>query len=102
MAEPTQFALTHKELIELIIKSSNIHEGRWMLSVTFGFAPGNFGPSPDQLNPGTVVAISQIGIQRELPEMLIPPGLMVDAAIVNPAPKRERQTAQKPRKESKS
>lgn len=102
MAEPTQFALTHKELVELIIKNSNIHEGRWMLSVTFGFAPGNFGLSPEQLNPGTVVAISQIGIQRELPEMLIPPGLMVDAAIVNPTPKRERQTAQKPRKEAKS
>lgn len=87
MAEPTQFALTHKELVELIIKSANIHEGRWMLSVTFGFAPGNFGPSQEQLSPGTVVAINQIGIQRELQDMPIPPGLVVDAAVVNPPPK---------------
>ena len=101
MAEPTQFTLTHRELVELIIKSANVHEGRWVLSVTFGFVPGNFGPSQDQVSPGTIVAVNQVGIQRELPEMMMPPGLTVDAALVNPAPKGEKPAVQRPRKEAK-
>jgi hypothetical protein len=87
MPNPTQFALTHQELVALIIKNAGIHEGRWMLSITFGYAPGNFGPTQDQMVPGTVVAISQIGIQREVMEGIAPAGLTVDAAAVNPAPK---------------
>lgn len=102
MPEPTQFTLTHKELTELIIKHANVHEGRWMLNLTLSFALGNFGPSEDQLSPGTVVAVSQIGIQRETPEMVVPPNLMVDAAAVNPLRKREGQPAEKPVKRRKA
>ncbi len=101
MAEPTHFALTHRELLQLIIKNADVHEGRWILSVTFAFAPGNFGPSEDQLSPGTVVAVNQIGIQREAPEMSAPPGLVLDAAIVNPAPKQQDLQSQRLRKRAK-
>ena len=58
-----------------------------MLSIGFGFAPGNFGPTPDQIDPGVVVAINQISIVREQPEASAPVGLVVDAAVVNPGPK---------------
>jgi hypothetical protein len=101
MASPTQYSLTYKELIELIIKSSDVHEGRWMLSIGFGFAPGNFGPTPDQMSPGVVVAINQISIVREQPEASAPVGLVVDAAVVNPAPKVAGQVAQPRRKVSR-
>ena len=103
MASPTQYSLTHKELIELIIKSSDVHEGRWMLSIGFGFAPGNFGPTSDQMSPGVVVAINQISIVREQPEGgSAPAGLVVDAAVVNPPPpKGEGQAAQPRRKASR-
>jgi hypothetical protein len=55
MAEPTQFMLTHKQLVELIVKDAGLHDGHWMLSINFGLAPGNFGPNEDTLSPGAVV-----------------------------------------------
>jgi hypothetical protein len=82
MAEANNYTVTHKELVELIIKHAGIHDGKWVLSATLGFAPGNFGPSPDQLSPGTVVAIQQIGIVRA--EAATPQEIQVDAAAVNP------------------
>jgi hypothetical protein len=82
MAEPTQYALSHKELVELVIKHTGIHEGRWMLGVTFGFAPGNFGSTPDQLSPGVAVVVSQVLIQRAPPDAAN--GFVVDAAEINP------------------
>ncbi len=92
MATPTQFMLTNKQLITLLIKDADIHEGRWILSVSFGFGPGNFGPTPETTNPGVVVAVNQIGIQRESTDgPPLPDGMAVDAAEVNPVPKRDTQ-----------
>lgn len=91
MPEPSQFTFTHRELVELMLKKANVHEGTWMLSVTFGFAAINGGPSPDQAAPAAVAAVQAIGIQRAVPDS--PPGLLVDAAEVNPAaakPKRKK------------
>ena len=85
MPEANQYTIKHRELVELIIKQCDVHEGKWMLVVGFGFAPGNFGPSNDQMSPGTVVAVNQIGITRG--EAGTPPELLVDAAEVNPLPK---------------
>ena len=82
MAEANQYTVTHKELVELIIKQAGVHEGKWYLMASLGFAPGNYGPTPDQLCPGTVVAIQQLGISRA--EEATPPEIQVDAAVVNP------------------
>ena len=101
MAEPTQFLLTHRHLVELIIKDAGVHDGRWMLAVSFGLAPGNFGPSEDQLSPGAVVAINQIGIQRLVGDAAAPSSLVVDAALVNPARQAEKGV-HKRRKEPQS
>jgi|SRR5271163_852107 len=80
MPEPNQYTVKPRELVELIIKASGIKEGRWFLFANFGFAPGNFGPNPAQMAPGAAVIIQGIGIQREQPEALMPPEVVVDAA----------------------
>lgn len=87
MAEATQFVFTHKEIITLMVKEKGIHEGRWMLLVNYGMSPGNFGPSPNEISPGMIVAITGLGIQKEPPgQPPASPALVVDAAEVNPAP----------------
>lgn len=85
MPEPTQYSLTHQELLALIIKSANIHEGQWMLSVNFNFTAANIGSGPDDALPSALVQVSHIAIQKAKPDT--PPALMMDAAEVNPAPK---------------
>ena len=90
MATPTQFSFTHKEIVELIIKHANIHEGRCALSLGFGFSPGIFGPNEEQSGPGVAIVVNQILIQREQPGF--PPAaksIVVDAALVNPAPSKK-------------
>jgi hypothetical protein len=71
-----------------------------MLSLTFGFAPGNFGPNPDQMSPGVAVIVSQIMIQRAPPEA--PDSLSVNAAEINPAPKIDQQAPRRRGKEAQN
>lgn len=86
MPEANQFTWTHKELVTLLVKAADIHEGRWWLMMNFGMGAGNFGPSEEQVGPGAFVAVTAVGIQRETSEAKAPSGLVVDAAEVNPAP----------------
>jgi hypothetical protein len=87
MADVNQYTITNKELVELIIKQAGVHEGKWSLMVNIGLAPGNFGPSPDQVAPGAAVIFQQAGIQRA--DANAPTEMLVDAAIVNPKPKKK-------------
>lgn len=69
MPEITQVQYGHRELVELILRDRQITEGHWFLSVNFGFVAGNFGDGPgnakpENLNPGAIVMIGGIGIQR--------------------------------------
>jgi hypothetical protein len=82
MPEVNQIFFSNKELLELLIRKADVHEGKWVLAVNFGFSAGNFGPAADQLSPGGVVAMMQAGIQRAVPET--PDGMSIDAAVVNP------------------
>src|SRR5690348_4512243 len=82
MPEVNQYFFAHKELVELMIKKANIHEGKWMMVVNFAFAAVNGGPSPDEVVPTSVTGVQRIGIQQAQPDS--PPGLVVDAADVNP------------------
>ena len=83
MPETSQVTFAHKEVLELLIKRANIHEGKWMLSVTFAFSGANIGPTPDQVIPAAVVGIQSLGIQKAQPDS--PDSLVLDAAIINPA-----------------
>src|ERR1043166_6665871 len=83
MPEANQYMFSHKELVELMIKKAGLHEGKWMLSVTFGFGAMNGGPAPDQQMPTGVVGVQTVGLQRAQPES--PENMTLDAAVVNPA-----------------
>jgi hypothetical protein len=91
MAEPTEIMFNHKELVELMIKKQNIHEGIWMVSVKFGMQATNFGVAPDgsDILPTAMLPVMAIGIHRA-DKMN---NIAVDAALVNPAPKTEEQRA---------
>jgi hypothetical protein len=82
MPEVNQYMFTHKELLEMLIKQAGVHEGKWTILANFGFSAGNVGPSPEELSPGAVVAVLQMGIQRASPDT--PEAMTVDAAVVNP------------------
>lgn len=86
MPEIDELSLSHKELMEVLIKHSNIHEGVWALSIAFGIGIGNFGPDIDNAHPGVTVTVNQIGLKRVPPgQRLDEPGAVVtDAAIINP------------------
>lgn len=87
MPDVNQYTVGPKELVELIIKASGIHEGRWALMANLGMGVGNFGPTPDDVAPGVVVSIQSVGITRETAAAPQPPSITVDAAEVNPQPK---------------
>jgi hypothetical protein len=82
MPQVNQYMFTHKELLVMLIKQAGLHDGKWMIAANLGFSPGNFGPSPDQMSPGAIMAILQIGIQRAMEET--PDQMILDAAVVNP------------------
>ena len=82
MPEASQFIISHKELTELLIKHSDVHEGKWLLWVGFGLTAGNFGPNASEAVPGAIVGVAQIGIQRA--DGNTPNEMTVDAAVVNP------------------
>lgn len=82
MPEINQYSLNNKELLELIIKQTNVHEGKWVLMANFGIAAGNYGPSIDQMSPGVAIGLNKVGIQRADPKT--PNEVTLDAAVVNP------------------
>ena len=82
MPEVNQYMFAHKELLEMLVKQAGVHEGKWTISINFGFSAGIIGPSPEELSPGAVVAIQQIGIQRASPDA--PEAITIDAAAINP------------------
>lgn len=95
---PESRKLTHRELLLLLVKHWDLHEGLWMLQVHFTFAAGNVGGSLADVIPSGIVGVSNVGLVRVTkPE---PEALVIDAAAVNPAPKasttRPKATAKKP------
>jgi len=84
MPEINQLFFSHKEIIEMLLKKANIHEGRWMLSVNFGLGAGNFGTVPEQIAPGAIVTVLGVGLQRAAADT--PQVITLDASVVNPAP----------------
>jgi hypothetical protein len=81
MPEVNQYVFSHRELLELLVRKADVQEGRWVLLANFGFSAGNFGPSPNQMAPGAIVAVTQMGIQRAQPDT--PEEMTIDAAAIN-------------------
>lgn len=82
MPDVNQFSFTHRELLTLLIKAADLHEGKWMMLITFGFTAGNFGPDEKSVMPGAIIAVQHVGLQRATPDS--PTSIVVDAAEVNP------------------
>ena len=104
MAEATQFMFKHEEVVAALIKAQGIHEGIWMLSVTFGFAAANIGSgdSRTDLNPSAVVPVTGIGIRLIGSEHENSnSNLAVDAAKVNPAADKSAKPTRPMQKEDK-
>lgn len=83
MPETNHIFFSHKELLELLLKKADVHDGKWMLAANFGFAAGNYGPTQDQISPAAIVTILKLGIVRATDD--VPESAVLDAALVNPA-----------------
>ena len=82
MAEPTQIAFNHKEVVEALLRKENIHEGIWGIFIKFGITGANIGATPTDIMPAAIVPVLQIGLQKFDEEN----NIAVDAAKVNPKP----------------
>jgi hypothetical protein len=78
-----QLFITHLELAEMLVKKNGIHEGIWSVVIEFQMAAVLAGP-PDHYLPSGMIGVSRVGIQKA-PAVN---NLSVDAAIVNPRPKK--------------
>lgn len=86
MPDVNTLSFSYAELITMMLKTADIHDGLWTLNTQFSFLAGNIGQTPAAVNPTVVVTITGIGIQRVTEAM--PPGgsnIIVDASKVNPA-----------------
>jgi hypothetical protein len=83
MPDVNQYNFKYKEVVEALIKSAGVHEGKWQLLVQFGIAAANMGPTPSEVVPGAAVLITSVGLTRATSES--PESLVADAAIVNPS-----------------
>jgi hypothetical protein len=75
------------EVTEILIKHQGLHEGLYNLSLQFQIAVGAVGPSPELITPGAMLGVSRIGLAKTEKEKANPQ--TVDAAEVNPAPKKK-------------
>lgn len=82
MAEITQLEYKNKDLIVLMLKDQDIHEGNWVLQAKFSFTAMNIGQLEDgsDASPAGIVAATGFAIVR-VPEPL---PFSVNAAEVNP------------------
>jgi hypothetical protein len=74
----------YREVAEALVKQAGLHEGKWQVIMTFGLGAANMGPTEAEVVPGAAVAVTNIGLQKAMEGS--PPALVVDAAVVNPAP----------------
>ena len=87
MPDVNTISFSHKELAEILIRQSDIHEGFWGIYLEFALSAANITIAPGRdVTPAAVVPVVKIGLQR-FPEAN---NLTVDAAIINPAAKIEK------------
>ena len=82
MPEINLYSFKYQEVLEALIKKAGLHEGKWQITMTFGLAAANMGPSPAEVVPGAAVAVQSIGLIRATAES--PEALVGDAAVINP------------------
>ncbi len=88
MTDISNYTFDLKEVTELLVKAAGLHEGLWMLNVGMNFTAGNFQSASDAALPGSMVSLSNLGLSKVEPSAS-PANLTVDAAVVNPKPKKK-------------
>jgi hypothetical protein len=83
MPEANQYIFKLREILELLIKKADLHDGKWQLGFTYGLTALNAGPSPEQIVPGAIIGIMNVVLTKALDNS--PEALVADAAVVNPA-----------------
>ena len=86
MADPTQYSFSFAEVMQLLLKSANVHEGRWVIGIEFNVLVGPMGVKPDEAYPGAMIAANKIIISAA-GDAPTPPNLTFDATELNPASK---------------
>lgn len=69
-----------EEVLELLIKKKNIHEGYFSLGLQIQVAVGGMGVTPTEIFPGAMIAVTGFSLT---PAAQLGPRAL-DAAIVNP------------------
>jgi hypothetical protein len=82
MPEINHYAFKYQEVLEALIKKAGLHEGKWQITMTFGLAAANMGPSAADVVPGAAVAVQGISLIRATAES--PEALVADASVINP------------------
>ncbi|MBL8484646.1 MAG: hypothetical protein JNJ60_20790 [Rhodocyclaceae bacterium] len=78
------------DLTRTLIGHYGVHEGHYELMIEFLVGTGKFGPTPEQVSPGSVVSISRIGLLK----VTQPTPQSVDAATC--APPKSKRARKKP------
>ena len=80
MGEVQTFTLNYKEVVEVLIKHQDLHEGIWQLYIEFGLGAANIPTGENQLSPAAIIPINKIGLKR----VEAVNSLALDASKVNP------------------
>lgn len=85
MTKATQFLYPHRDLVTMMLREAEIHEGYWQLIANFRLGVGNVGASPQDAMPTGMVSFAGAGIQKfDRQEGQELPPLTYDAAELNP------------------
>ncbi len=75
-----------KKITEILIKHYGLHEGKFDILIEFQIAVGVMGPEPKSALPGALLGVAKLGVARSVADG----PTTVDAALVNPKPKKSR------------
>ena len=59
MPEVNQLFFQHKEIVELLIKKADIHDGKWVLAVNLGFLLETLGQHSSKWSQGPLYQFSE-------------------------------------------
>jgi len=82
-------SLKQSELLDLLIRHFNLHEGNFVLSVDFQVAVGAIGPTPENILPGMMIGVAGVGVVA----VDSPGPNTLNASECNPRPARARRKA---------
>lgn len=86
---PVKSPVSTRELTTLLIKHYDLHEGRYDLLVEYQIGVGPVGPDPASLVPGVMFGFGRVGLLEAKGDG----PTSVDAAVVNPAPVKQKKAA---------